>query len=215
MLDKFHFFCISLLLFCGNTIIAQPTVGLQYHTDVAFEGYTLFAPGTSEQTFLIDNCGYVVHVWNCSDIPELSVYLLEDGALLRASPEFIEKLSWEGELLWLFNYEENDLEVWPHHDIEPLPNGNVLIIAARFYNIQEGIRNGRNPSTIGNSVEIDGILEIQPTGKFTGKLIWEWNAFDHIVQDFDTSRLNYGIVEENSGKLDINYSLHEDRNLYY
>jgi len=113
-------------------------------------------------------------------------------------------------LLWHFNYEENDLEVWPHHDIEPLPNGNFLAIAARNFSIEQGILNGRNPNTIRNEAEIDGILEIQPTGKFTGKVVWEWNAFDHIVQDFDDTRLNYGSVSENKGKLDINYSLHED-----
>lgn len=140
----------------------------------------------------------------------MSVYLLEDGSLLRASPEFIEKLSWESDLLWQFNYEENGLEVWPHHDIEPLPNGNVLAIAARDYDVEEGILNGRNPSSISNSLDIDGIIEIKPTGKFTGELVWEWNAFDHLVQDFDASRLNYGKVSDNYGKLDINFSLYEE-----
>jgi len=203
-------FCV---LLCFNNIVAQPVVGLQKHTKEAFEGYILFAPGSSKQTFLIDNCGYVVNVWNCSDVPNLSVYLLEDGSLLRASLGFIEKLNWDSELLWYFNYKENNLDVWPHHDIEPLPNGNVLAIAARSYSAEQGIRNGRNPNTITNELQIDGILEIEPTGKFTGELVWEWNAFDHIVQDFDSTKFNYGNVAENKGKLDINYSLNNDSGL--
>jgi len=213
MCSKFCFQLIPLAMCCVQITVAQPTVGLLHHNPGVFEGYTLFAPGTSKQTFLIDNCGHVVHVWSCSDTPELSVYLLEDGSLLRASTGFIEKLSWDNELLWQFNYEENDLAVWPHHDIEPLPNGNVLAIAARNFSAQQGIRNGRDPETIANALIIDGILEIKPTGTFTGKLVWEWNAFDHIVQDYDATKFNYGNVSENRGKLDINYSLNDDDGL--
>lgn len=207
----FHFIIFGLFFF--EILTAQPNVGLIHYSDKTFGGYTLFAPGYSKQTFLIDNCGYVINVWQGSDVPELAVYLLEDGSLLRTSPEFIEKLSWDSELLWYFNYKENGVNVRPHHDIEPLPNGNVLAIAARKYTVKQAIEKGRNPNKITNEVEIDGILEIEPTGQLTGKLIWEWSAFDHLVQDFDSTKLNFGNIAKNKRRLDINFSLHQNEGL--
>lgn len=49
----------------------------------AFKGYTLFAPINSTVTYLIDNDGRVVNQWTSEYRPGHSVYLLENGHLLR------------------------------------------------------------------------------------------------------------------------------------
>ena len=43
----------------------------------------LFAPNSSTETYLINNCGQVVHQWTSTRTPAASVYLLENGNLLR------------------------------------------------------------------------------------------------------------------------------------
>ena len=65
--------------------------------------------------------------------------MLENGHLLRTGTEHggsiggaaaggrIQEFSWEGELLW--DYSLSTESVRPHHDICPMPNGNVLVIA--------------------------------------------------------------------------------------
>ena len=56
---------------------------VELNTDESFNGYTLFSPINSTNTYLIDNCGYLINSWTSSYTPGLSVYLLEDGSLLR------------------------------------------------------------------------------------------------------------------------------------
>ena len=37
------------------------------------------------------------------------------------------------------------------------------------------------------------------------KIIWEWNLWDHLVQDFDSTKNNFGIIENHPELLNINY----------
>jgi len=190
------------LICAGLTLTAQTTVGLLLNSEQSFNGYTLFAPNRSTITYLIDNCGFVVNEWLSDQVPELSVYLLEDGSLLRASHGKLYRYNWEGDLTW--SYELNQLDIYNHHDIEPLPNGNILIIATEEFEVYEAISLGRNPNELDNGVEIDWIAEIEPIGNNEANLVWEWHAWDHLVQEFDANRQGYGIVSENPQLLDIN-----------
>ena len=190
-------------LFQQNGLQAQDeTVGLLAFEPGRSPGYTLFAPNSSRNTYLIDNCGYLIHEWENENFPELSVYLLEDGSLLKAMPGAIEKRSWDGELLWLY-----DLEVhgWNHHDIEPLPNGNVLVIITEEFSGNEAIANGRNPDSLDDEFGVDAIFEIQQTGLESGEVVWKWSFWDHLIQDFDPSKENYGELADHPRRLDINY----------
>ncbi|MDP7430423.1 MAG: hypothetical protein QGG97_02610, partial [Flavobacteriales bacterium] len=74
---------ILFILLCYPLFIIgqNQTVGLFQYDIGSFDGYTLFSP--SETTYLIDNCGRLVHSWQSSYNPGNSAYLLEDGYLLR------------------------------------------------------------------------------------------------------------------------------------
>jgi hypothetical protein len=48
-------------------------------------------------------------------------------------------------------------------------------------------------------------VEIKPTGKTTGEVVWEWRLWDHLVQDFDKSKANFGNVAEHPELVNINY----------
>lgn len=89
--------------------IAQNTVGLINYTPGNADGYVLFSPIASTDTYLINKCGEKVHEWNTSTYgPGLSCSLLQDGSLLRTgrlnNPNFneggsggvIEKFDWDG-----------------------------------------------------------------------------------------------------------------------
>src|SRR6185295_8038231 len=58
--------------------------GLLKTSDAASAGYTLLAPLRSASTYLVDLNGNVVHEWKSDATPGHSVYLLENGHLLRA-----------------------------------------------------------------------------------------------------------------------------------
>jgi hypothetical protein len=194
-------------------IHGQQTVGLFKNDSLAWNGYTLFS--SNKFTYLIDNCGYKVNEWLSNYYPGQSTYLLEDGILLRTARingSFqsggiggrLEKFNWNNELIWYFEYADED--VHQHHDIEPLPNGNILLIAWERKTAQEAIEAGRNPQSIpGNSVWPDHIIEISPLTGNLADTVWKWHFWDHLIQDFDPEMNNYGVIQDHPELLDINY----------
>ena len=205
-----------ILLFIGLSISAQNTVGILKNDAGAYNGYTLFAPSFSLETYLINNCGQVVQQWTSTRKPGASAYLLENGNLLRTGKVenqditfggvggAIELYDWDGNLLWEYIY--SSTQVSQHHDIYPLPNGNILMLAVTTMTESEAIQAGRDPSKI-----IDGklfneqILELEPVNTNDANIVWEWNIKDHLIQDFDATKDNVGIVADNPQLLDINY----------
>ncbi|MEE8347613.1 MAG: hypothetical protein V3S20_09715, partial [Dehalococcoidia bacterium] len=68
------------------------TVGLLQNDPGSFVGYTFFSPLPSEEAYLIDNDGELVHSWDIG--PGLSPYLLEDGSVIHTadvinSPKYV------------------------------------------------------------------------------------------------------------------------------
>ena len=39
------------------------------------------------------------------------------------------------------------------------------------------------------------IIEVEPIGNDSMKILWEWNLWDHLVQDFDSTKNNFGVIE--------------------
>lgn len=214
MLHYFKFF-ILVLPFCLKA--QENTVGL-ITNQVSDFGYFLFAPMSHKTTYLINREGELVHKWESEYVPGLSAVLSSDGTLYRAGRDteatyitaggsggIIERYSWEGDLLWQFRYSsENERQ---HHDFELMPNGNVLLIAWDRKTEAEAIENGRDPSFISRGeLWPDKLVEVKPTGMFTGEIVWEWHVWDHLVQDFDSTKLNYGGVSNSPGRIDINFA---------
>ncbi len=203
-------------LLISNLLLAQQTVGLFQNDSTAFNGYTLFAPAVSETTYLIDNCGNQVHSWESEYRPGLSVYLLENGNLLRTAripTDFnaggsggrVELFNWEGDLLWGYNYSSDTYH--HHHDIEPLPNGNILILAWEEIDPAEVIEAGRDPEQFNGDLWSEHIVEVRPIGTDSAAIVWEWHLWDHLIQDFDETKNNYGIVSDHPERINLNYAL--------
>jgi len=203
------------------------TVGLVFCDERASEGYTLFAPIPSNTTYLIDHEGRLVHTWTSpgEHRPALSAYLLPDGDLLRtaniaaSSPgNFsgggtggkLERISWGGELEWSWEYSSETFI--SHHDIEPMPNGNILMIAWEERTEAEALQAGRNPEIASdspggqNNVWPDHIIEVEPVGNDSANIVWRWHAWDHLIQDYDPTKNNYGVVADHPERININYA---------
>jgi hypothetical protein len=158
----------------------------------------------------------VVHTWESDFPPGVSVYLLDNGNLLRTarSPDVpfflapgqggrIQEYTWEGELIWDFTLaNENQIQ---HHDIEPLPNGNVLAIVWERKTREQTIRAGRRIEYLTEGdVWPDCILEIKPRPPDGGEIVWEWHVWEHLVQDTDPDLDNFGHVSDHPELVDIN-----------
>ena len=214
-MKKIYLFFI--FLFYAQVVFTQQTVGLFLNDSTSFNGYTLFAPSIGTETYLIDNCGFVVHQWEMASAPPgSSIYLLENGNLLRTgriNSNFIaggtggrlELFSWEDELLWSYDY--TTLDYHHHHDVAPMANGNILLIAWEKHINTDAVENGRIPASTSGDVWSEQVVEIKPLGIDSVEVVWQWSLWDHLVQDFDSTKLNYGVVAAHPELMNINFGL--------
>jgi uncharacterized protein (TIGR03437 family) len=212
-------YVIGVVLLLATFSPSVPAQRVVSHTPRAAAGYTLVAPVNSPTSYLLDRAGKIIHRWQAQGPPGLVVHLLANGRLLRTattesavfgsssgSGGRIELYAPDGALLWTYTLATNKL--FRHHDIAPLPNGNVLLIAWELYSASETIAAGRNPERMSDDAFwSEAIFEIEPTGKEGGRVVWEWHVWDHMVQDFDARKANYGDVAAHPELMDINYGL--------
>src|SRR5690349_3966705 len=50
----------------------------------------------------------------------------------------------------------------------------------------------------------DCVLKIKPTGKTTGEIVRRWHAWDHLIQNHDPAKANYGKIGEHPELIDVN-----------
>lgn len=194
---------------------AQPR-GLRLNTGEAEPGYVIYAPLLSDTTYLVDANGAVVHTWKSDYSPSGTVYLLDNGNLLRGAREpkieffrgggqggRIQEFSWDGKLLWDWKYADTNHLL--HHDIAPLPNGNLLAIAWEAKSAKEANRVGRRPDlTPQAGLWPDKIIEIEPQRPTGARIVWEWHMWDHLIQNYDAEKAGYGVPSEHPELIDIN-----------
>ncbi|MBN2590840.1 MAG: aryl-sulfate sulfotransferase [Sedimentisphaerales bacterium] len=116
----------------------------------------------------------------------------------------IQEIDWDGNVVWEYIY-ATETEV-PHHDIERMPNDNILLICWDAKSALESIEAGRNPAFQSGEQNPDCIVELKPTGPNTAEVVWKWYAWDHIIQDFDPNKPNYGKVSEHPELINLNYT---------
>lgn len=193
-----------------------------------FNGYTLFTPNVGGQTqqgiitFLMDNDYNIVHSWQHENSPASMPYLIhgnepgfEHTQLIYpykvSNPTMtaggvgggVACYSWDGVKLWDFVLSDDTYQ--HHHDVEPLPNGNVLLIAWERKDKTASIQAGR--LTFNSDLEelwSEAIIEIKPNGTGGADIVWEWHLWDHLIQDVDATKDNYGVVSEHPELFDIN-----------
>ena len=197
-------FPCTVLLFVAAAVAQTPAPGLRIYSQL----------GTTD-THLVDNHGFVVHTWPSTYQPGISAYLQNDGLLLRSiltqPPPIVgggggvQRVAFDGSVVWEYRYDSGG--VFSHHDIHVMPNGNVLLMAWKDKTIAESVAAGRNPALLTTLTVLrpDHLIEVQPTGPNSGTIVWEWHVWDHLIQDFDPSRANFGHVAAHPERVDINY----------
>ena len=156
---------------CGKlrTIPATAALSLMLASSASaassYPGYTFFASGS--KAYLFDANSKTVHTWQASSSAQTCAYLLADGSALFpiqntscTSPSHngsypsgrFQKISWDGAILW--DYYFCDSTARAGYDVEPMPNGNILIPA--------------------DASNVSKIFEVQPTGTNTGTVVWSY-----------------------------------------
>ena len=183
-------------------------------------GMILFTPFNSENqtstTYLVDQDLNELNTWTHGDQRPASMsYLLQDSTILFPSQienptmesggvgGMIQHLDWDNNILW--EYAISDYNYQHHHDIELMPNGNILVLAWERKTLQQALEAGRQIiETPLQQIWSEVIFEIEPVGSNSANIVWKWHLWDHLIQDIDSSLSNYGIISEHPELLNIN-----------
>ncbi|MDP2423110.1 MAG: aryl-sulfate sulfotransferase, partial [Bacteroidales bacterium] len=192
-------------------------LGSWYNLSIAqsWGDYTLYSVRNTNVAYLIDLNNNVYKTWTFSSAYKTgySSYLLPGSNLLRTvydTPNSftgggqtgrMQKVDWNGNMLWDFLYCTTAYSM--HHDICPMPNGNVLLISYELRTAAEVTQAG---GTYNNFMWSEKIVEVKQTGPTTGEIVWEWKVWDHLVQNVDPSKDNYKpSITNNPQLININY----------
>ncbi|MDQ3023645.1 MAG: aryl-sulfate sulfotransferase [bacterium] len=206
------------VLMIGTRALSLSSIGFgELPVFPANEGYTLFAPMNTKDTYLLDMAGSIVHTWTANYTPGAAAELLPNGHLLRlanlGNATFsngggrggrLTEFDWDGNVVWTYDL-SNSTQV-THHDFCVLPNGNVLLIVWNVVSDADMIQAGRDPANIDpGKFWVDTVIEVEPTLPYGGNIVWEWDVMDHLVQDFDATKDNFGDPQANHQLMDANY----------
>ena len=174
----------------GTGVPNMRQLGLtSYKPEMAFPGYTLFAPMEGTAVYLIDMRGNVVHRWQLPYRPGEYGYLLDNGNLLFGGRTgkgpvniggrggIVMEVDWEGNSVW--EYEEDTL----HHDHCRLDNGNTMVLGWERVppELSRKVKGGISGTEEEEGMWSDYFREVDPQGK----TVWEWHAYQHLDPDLD------------------------------
>ncbi|MBO0321713.1 aryl-sulfate sulfotransferase [Muricauda sp. CAU 1633] len=189
------------------------------NTDLVYDGYILINDAGANRVYLMDKEATIAHEWELQSGIGNDVELLPNGQLLAILIADDPKIAYGGQggkiqlinpdnsVEWNFDYSTEDYIT--HHDVELLPNGKILTIVWEKLSPADA-------NQAGSSLEIDifpeAIIEIDP---ITNEIIWEWHAWDHLIQDYDDTKDNYGSIADNPRLIDLNYVLDKEGDIMH
>lgn len=198
----------------------EKPLGLTVNGEGAYEGLVLFSPLRETSAFLMNTNGTIEKAWTSAHRPGLGASLTANGGLLRTASVaereestfavgagaggLLQMFDPSGNLVW--EYDGLDGKQCFHHDVKALDNGNVLAIAWVEVSGSEAIKAGRRPQDVfSDRLWYTRLVEIEPMFPTGGNVVWGWDAWDHIVQETDPDKPNFGDPRENPHKIDLNY----------
>ena len=188
--------------------------------------YTLYATKDNTKAYLIDTADVPVafKTWTFPSTKKngYSTYLIKGDTLVRTytySSNVLsgggvtggfQKVAWDGTVVWDVVYSTSTMCM--HHDICPMPNGNVLLISYEVKSATEAQQAGATMYSTG--IYSEKIVELKQTGPTTFQVVWEWHLWDHLCEEVnDSYNTNYVTdVLDHPELMDINYKTFTTQN---
>lgn len=202
-----------------DPVVILPVEVEVYEQDKIENSLVLAVINGGTESFLIDKKGEKIFEWFFEDHLGNDLELLPDGRLLGMfkveNPEFsfggfggiIKILNIDGSVDWEYPYFSSSYIA--HHDVEMLPNGNVIFLAWEKIEPAEAQALGIN---VNYNLYPEVLIEVDPD---TDQIVWEWHSLDHLVQDFDSNVSTFGQINENPQLINHSYNLRENGDIMH
>lgn len=173
------------------------------------DSYILVNDAAANRAYIMDKDANLIHEWELTSNIGNDVFLLSDGNVLASLESDDPKIKFGGQggrlqfikpdntVQWDFVYSSEEAET--HHDAELLPNGHVIALVWEKRTSEEALEAG---SMVSIDIYPEAIIEVNPQ---TDEIVWEWHAWDHLIQDHDNTKSNFGVVSDHPELIDLNY----------
>jgi hypothetical protein len=190
-----------------------------YNGSLIENGYVFAVKNGSTESFLLDKAGNKIKEWTFDKSLGNDLKLLNDGKLLgifkAENPDIlfggyggiVRIIDKEGNTEW--EYTNSDNNNISHHDVELLPNGNVLIIIWERITAIEAQAIGMNTDV---DIFTEKLIEVNPS---SNQVEWQWRSIEHTIQDYDNTASNFGSITNNPQRIDINYNLPQNGDIMH
>ncbi len=180
-----------------------------FNADKVDDNLILVNDAAANRVYLMSKEARLLYEWELTNNIGNDVFLLDNGSLLASlesdDPQInlggkggrLQFVAPDGTLEWDFIY--STLAGETHHDAELLPNGNIIAMVWSRIPAELTAQAG---FMLDEDVFPESIIEIDPT---TDEIVWEWHSWDHLIQEFDATKDNFGMVAEHPERIDLNY----------
>lgn len=164
----------------------------------------------NNRVYLMDKNAKIQYEWALSRNIGKDAYLMPDGKLLAkmtvdssninfgGQAGIIQLIAKDGTVDWEFTHASDNYIT--HHDAEMLPNGNILTLVWERKSAEDALKAG---SQLGIDVYPEAVIEVNPS---SNEIVWKWHAWDHLVQEDDASKENYGTIAEHPELINLNFA---------
>lgn len=179
------------------------------NSDKIDDNYILVNDAAANRVYLMNKEARLLHEWSLSNNIGNDVILLPSGKLLASlesdDPQIL--LGGKGGRLQIINPDEtlewdfiySSIKGETHHDVELLPNGNIIAMVWERTIAEQALQAGY---MLDEDIFPESIIEINP---ITNDIVWEWHSLNHLIQDHDETKDNFGIVSAHPERIDLNY----------
>ncbi|PTM08731.1 MAG: hypothetical protein DA407_07355 [Bacteroidetes bacterium] len=226
----FGILCLIVIMSCSNDTASSSDENTPsppiltneievYEDDLFNNNLVLVLENGGESAFLVNKEGERKFTWNFDNKLGNDFELLPNGNAIGIfktdNPAFsiggyggiVRIIKPNGSIDWEFEYSSSTY--LSHHDVEMLPNGNVLILVWELIDTDTSGQNGVDTNVV---IYPEKIIEVNPS---TDQIVWEWRSWDHIIQEFDDTKLNYGIIADNPHRINVNYEIPNNGDLMH
>jgi hypothetical protein len=155
-----------------------PTATTIYDPHKAFNCYVLY-DGRDGRSFLIDMNGNTVHAWPYTGFPvEMIDPEINQGCrghvICQKEPEIFSNenllvVDWDANIVWQWGPQAPGGSAKQNHDLAPLPNGNIMVVAKLISDL---------PELSDEPVNDQAIYEVNREGR----IVWSWISSEHIEE---------------------------------
>ena len=153
----------------------------------------------SSSSAIIDKQGYILNEYFFENRLGNDLEILPNGEFLGifktddrgdfsfgGSGGILRRVTADKQTLWEYTIaSETELA---HHDLELLPNGNVLTMVWEKIPTEQAQELGAQAQ---GPIYTEKLVEIDPN---TNQIVWQWRSVEHLVQDVDEHASTYGSI---------------------